>query len=92
MSSGSTVFLFSFDIFSIEPISTGSARRSQRCLPCLANAFDLDVDWLDPVAVSGAIGLVNHHALRKQPGKWLIHADIAAFVHRARKEARVKQM
>ena len=59
MSSGSTVFFFDFDIFSIEPISIGSPVEASVARLASPITFDLDVGRLDPVAVLGAIGFVD---------------------------------
>ena len=92
MSSGSTVFFFDFDIFSMEPISTGSPVAASVARRRIAHAFDLDVGRLHPVAALGAIGFVHHHALREQAGERLVHADVAGLVHGAGEEARIEQM
>ncbi len=52
MSSGSTVLRFDFDIFSIEPISTGSPVGDRACARrFVAGAFDLHLGRRDPFAV-----------------------------------------
>ena len=92
MSSGSTVFFFDFDIFSIEPISTGSpveasiARRASPIPSILTFAGSIQSPLL------AAIGLMHHHALREQPGKRLIDAGMSGLVHGASEEARIEQM
>ena len=92
MSSGSTVFFFDFDIFSIAPISTGSPVAASVARARVAHAFDLDLGRLDPFAALGPVGLVHHHALREQAGERLVDADVAGLLHRAGEEARVEQM
>ena len=84
MSSGSMVFFFDFDIFSIEPISIASPVVIKRGAARVAEPIDLDIGRLDPVAALGAIGLVHHHALREQAGERFVHADVAGLVHGAR--------
>ncbi len=79
MSSGSTVFFFDFDIFSIEPISIGSPVAASVATRRVAHAFDLHIGRLDPVAVFGAIGLVHHHALGEQAGERLVEIDVAGL-------------
>ena len=53
MSSGSTVFFFDFDIFSIGPISTGSPVGGEHRAARVAFALDRHLGRLDPVAVLG---------------------------------------
>ena len=93
MSSGSTVFFFDFDIFSMAPISTGSpvvvsvARRASPSAPSIVTSAGVTHS---PFGL--AIGLVHHHALREQAGERLVEADMAGGLHRAREEARVEQV
>ena len=77
MSSGSTVFFFDFDIFSIAPISIGSPVAASVARRASPMPVDLDAGRLDPVAVLGAVGLVHHHALREQAGERLVDDDMA---------------
>ena len=65
MSSGSTTFFFDFDIFSIEPISTGVAVGEQEGAARAVDLLDLDLGRRDP-AFRTLVGLVHHHALREQ--------------------------
>ena len=53
MSSGSTVFFFDFDIFSIGADLDRLAGRGERGAARVAGAFDLDLGRLDPLAVLG---------------------------------------
>ena len=92
MSSGSTVFFFDFDIFSIEPISIGSPVDSKRRAARVALAFDLDFGRLDPFAVLCLVGLVHHHALREQAGERLVDVEMAGLSHGAGEETRIEQM
>ena len=92
MSSGSTVFFFDFDIFSIEPISIGSpvaASVARRASP-MPSIFTSAGSTQSPLLA--AIGLVHHHALREQAGERLVHADMSGLVHGAGEEARIEQM
>ena len=50
-----------------------------------------DVDRGDPGSII-TIGLVAHHALGEQSGKWFVDAEMATLLHRARKEPSIYQM
>ena len=76
MSSGSTVFFFDFDIFSIEPISIGapvSTWKARRALPSLSMRTS-PASAQAPSRVP--VGLVHHHALREQAGERLVEAGM----------------
>ena len=92
MSSGSTVFFFDFDIFSIGPIVTVFAGCEQGGALAVTAGFDLHLGRRDIGAVGLLIGLVHHHALREHAGERLVHADMAGRLHRAGEEAAVEQM
>ena len=92
MSSGSTVFFFDFDIFSIGPIVMSSPVVSRVARLPLPTGFDLHLGRRDVGAVRLLIGLVHHHALREHAGERLVHADMTRRLHRAGEEAAVEQM
>ena len=80
ISSGSTVFRFDLDIFSIgADLDRLAAVRA--CEPCAASAPGLDADLGggQPGAVRAAIGLVDHHALREQAREGLVDAGMAGL-------------
>ena len=54
MSSGSTRFFFDFDIFSMEPISTGLAGRDLGGLRVVALAFEADFGRQQPLRATSA--------------------------------------
>ena len=92
MSSGSTVFFFDFDIFSIGPIATSSPVVDQHGAAAVAAGLDLHLGRRDIAAVGLLIGLVHHHALGEHAGERLVHVDMAGGLHRAGEEAAVEQM
>ena len=93
MSSGSTVFFFDFDIFSMAPISIGSPvamqRRAcaRRSAPSILTSAGVTHSPFCPL-----IGLVHHHALGEQAGERLVEAGVAGRLHGAGEEARVEQV
>ena len=88
MSSGSTVFFFDFDIFSIgadlDGVAgrdvEGRAARRRRCL-------DPHLGGRHPAAVGVLIGLVHHHALREEAREGLVAGrhGRSAFMARVKK-------
>ena len=92
MSSGSTVFFFDFDIFSIGPIVDRLVAIDHAGAALAADHLDLHLGRRHVSAVRLLIGLVHHHALREHAGERLVHADMAGRLHRAGEEAAVEQM
>jgi len=74
MSSGSIVFFFDFDIFSIAADLDRGAGRGERGAALVADDLDLHVRRHHPLAV-GTIGLVHHHALGEQAGERLVESQ-----------------
>ena len=92
ISSGSTVFFFDFDIFSIEPISIGAPVSTWKALRAVALRLEAHVGGQHPAAVRVPVGLVHHHALREQAREGLVEAGMARLLHRAGEEARIEQV
>ena len=92
ISSGSTVFFFDFDIFSIEPISIGAPVSHAESLARRALRLEAHVARQHPAAVRVPVGLVHHHALREQAGEGLVDARVTGLLHGAGEEARIEQV
>ncbi len=92
MSSGSTVLRRDFDIFSMEPISTGAPSALAKARR--AGAFGLSANFgrRQPCARGAAVGLVDNHPLREQTGERLGNVEMAGLAQAAREEARIEKM
>ena len=77
ISSGSTVFRFDFDIFSMAPISTGSPVAISLARRASPAPSMLDLGRLAQSPFGLAVGLVHHHALGEQAGERLVDAEMA---------------
>ena len=92
MSSGSTVLRFDFDIFSMAPISTGAPVAISDAWRASPTCSIFTSAGVDPGAVGGAVGLVDHHALGEQAGERLVDTDVTGRLHGAGEEAAVEQV
>ena len=92
MSSGSTVFRFDLDIFSIGPISTGSPLSIADGAPAAGVRFETDLGRRDPLAGHVAIGLMDDHALGEKAGERLVEIEMAALAHGSGEKTRIEQM
>ena len=86
MSSGSTVFFFDFDIFSMRADLDRLAGRGQCRAAGVADRLDRDVGWQHIAAVLLAIGFVDHHALREQAGERFVEPVRPVFFIARRKK------
>ena len=90
------MFLRDFDIFSTEPMVTGSPGRRLERASLVALALDAHLRRQQPSAALRLVGLVRDHALREQRRERLAHValqfEMSGVAHRAREEARVEQV
>ena len=77
MSSGSTVFFFDFDIFSMAPMPTSTSPSIEKGAATAVLAVSMRMVDGETQPVRRPIGLMHDHALREEPREGLGHRGVA---------------